>query len=263
MEPSMLLRPTLALAVGLAAGLTLAADAGARPARRTGTRWLGTDGVPLAVSGRNPVGPAPADACMRWGKRGSRWRGIDAWGQEAGRARVTTGATMDAVLGVCRYPELDVVSGRESVVYVSDGSSFRAPASAQWIPGDGERRAFDHFLAQLGPLAGIQVDGTAPVFFRAPARGMAGPEEWRFAVVGGTALVVARCNGAGVWSLDHLARGVTKIRPLAVFDMDGDGVPEILHDWERIDDHGRSVLGLDAWHGGWRTVAESDFGSTA
>jgi hypothetical protein len=176
---------------------------------------------------------------------------------------VTIGAKMDAVLDACHYPSLGVVSGLQGVVYASDDTSFQAPASARWVPGDDERRAFDRFLAQLGPLAGIQVDRTAPLFFRAPARGLAGPEEWRFAVVGGTALVVARWGGPGAWSLAHLERGVTKIRPLAVFDMNGDGVPEILHDWQRIDDHGRSVLELDAWHGGWRTVVESNYGTTA
>src|SRR5690348_2881959 len=110
----------LAAVLALVAGLAVAGDVHARaPHRRRETRWLGPQGIPLAVSGPTSLRPAPDDACMRWGTRGSRWLAIDAWGQEVGRAKVTQGASMDSALDACFYPTLDAASGAAGVVHAS------------------------------------------------------------------------------------------------------------------------------------------------
>jgi hypothetical protein len=45
--------------------------------------------------------------------------------------------------------------------------------------------------------------------------------------------------------------------------MNGDGVPEILHERESLDDSGKSVLEVDTPRTGWQTVARSACGTTA
>ena len=72
----------------------------------------------------------------------------------------------------------------------------------------------------------------------------------------------------GRWSLVNGKRSkVTKFssvcyRPVAIFDMNGDGAPEIILRQSEGEWWGDVILGLDP-QGTWRIVAESPGGSTA
>jgi hypothetical protein len=82
-------------------------------------------------------------------------------------------------------------------------------------------------------------------------------------------LIIARLDERGRWRVvyfdnqaavrDLTAKG---FRPLAVFDMDGDGRPEIVYHLDFGDSFSDVVLGSDNF-GVWRPLAESVHGATA
>ena len=237
-------------------------------------RWMGLEGIPLATSGsQQPIHPARRTACLAWGRLGERYRAVDAWGKVVGQAEVKQPASPDPDLGACFYPGLSVTSGRAGALYVSQGETWKEPASAEWTPSAAERASFDKFAVEAEESAPTTMQNVsarhrhrAPVFFKDAAGG-------HFGVLGGRALLVARLEAqegaaAGTWKLVHLGTKATvnsiddPYKVIAVFDLNGDGNPEIVFDWQSIDDNGQGVLQSEAG-GAWRVVARSDYGTTA
>jgi hypothetical protein len=155
-------------------------------------------------------------------------------------------------------------------VLVSADSSWRPSKSVEWQAPDEARRSFEALLASAAPDRAVRPNAVRPQcgdlervrFFETP-----GHVDY---AIGGTnaGYVLARKVGAG-WSVVDakstrvtIPFGAVCYRPLAVFDMNGDGRPEIVlresdgASWSEI------VLSEDTG-GAWRSVAESPGGATA
>jgi hypothetical protein len=93
------------------------------------------------------------------------------------------------------------------------------------------------------------------------------PSGERFAVVGGHALALVQLDVGGAWrptqEIDELSHNPRwGYKPLAVFDLDGDGVPEIVVRIQMEEAWHDAVLKRDD-HGFWHKVAVSIGGGTA
>jgi len=245
----------------------------------TATRWLASfDGVPLAISDRGQVREAGNGCCRPWSRVGGRFRSVDAWGQVVGEAVVKSRSYYD--FARCYDLELKLTRGRRGVIYASSSGSWRAPAKAAWTPTARESAALRRFVASLDQL--LQMSGPADkepaagariVSFRIPERKLdfesaTRPNPTRFAVIGGRYLAIAALH-AGEWKLNHLDQGFTSdrrqivYRPLAVFDLDGDGTPEVVIHFSEGEFFGDDVLRLDRKFLRWQRAARSVMGSTA
>lgn len=265
----------------------------ARPATVGETRWYGAEPhVPMAwVSAVDAYGqanfasPDLAD-CAAWSRVGQTWTAVDRWGQVVRSSRLVSRDYYDAT--GCFETTFDAEPPHPAryddwrpgqvVLYARGG--FRPSPSAEWSPTTTERAEHDRFLRAIAPLV-LRAPTPAPadagaIFFRArePRNGAIGNPivERRFAVSGGRALIVAERLDDGRWVALYLdatlgnARSTheTPYQPLAVFDMNGDGRPEVVfHDREGGGEFfGDAVLSLDASNQ-WRVAARSRGGSTA
>jgi hypothetical protein len=196
--------------------------------------------VPLAivVDGHLSAAPRGHDCgdAHRWARIGSKWNALDEWGQIAGTFVVSAGTYRDAT--GCTEVDLSPASpDTRRHVLVSADSAWTAPTSAERAVGSGYVRAFDALVAKTIP-DGVASARDVPArctsisqhrrFFEVPGQG-------QFAV--GTSnggYVVARLGADDRWSVVASERsgwnGSSAVcyRPVAVFDMDGDGRPEII-----------------------------------
>lgn len=240
----------------------------------------GNPHVPLAVVHGHTITSAFTDAerskgCgdkRRWAQRGSAWTAVDAWGQVFGTYRIRGSELYDAT--GCREVQLtSPPQSEETRLYISSDSSWHEPRSAEWVPSAEERRSL-HVLSVR--LEEGQTDDELPStlselhaqarFFEVPA---GAGKSTRMAVAG-------RCGG---WLVAEQVGTSWKVvtrklqerpelrecyRPMAVFDLDGDGTPEIVL---------RFIEGGGEWwgervvrraaDGTWSSVALSGGGSTA
>ena len=160
-----------------------------------------------------------------------------------------------------------------TLLFVSEHSAWVAPRSAEWSPSARDRTTFDDLLAGLAQgqsqaqlpskLSEVQADTR---FFEVP-NGTGGTT--RMAVGGrcGGWLVASLANAS--WTVVNQVRSGKPTqrvcyRPLAVFDMNGDGTPEIVLRFIEDDGAwwGEAVLKRSA-AGRWTEVAGSPGGSTA
>jgi hypothetical protein len=246
-----------------------------------GTRWLGADPhVPMAIVSDGRIASAGQACCAEWSRPGAEWRAIDRYGRVVGRARVAAAEGYDATQ--CYELTLRTAEGEEGAgVYVSGG--WTPPPSAEWPPTDAERASFFALAAHADAMfeASGFVDesdrGPAPVadrtlFFRAPGSERDESAPTRFAVAGGKALLVGALRPDGRWATSHLDADMSlsgyapadAYRPLAAFDMDGDGAPEIVFHESDGPSWADVVLAMEPDDSGrpWSRVAESVGGAT-
>ena len=231
--------------------------------------------VPLAVVRGARIGDGSfsgkhCGARHRWKTLGSRWRALDAWGQPIGVYTATSKDDYDAT-GCAELSFSPALRDDLSHVLVSVDSAWRAPASAAWAAPPSKR-------ATLAALAAARIaDGQVPKnlvwsqcssiperarFFHVPGRG-----DWAIAT-SNTGWLVARDDAHG-WSVRSIDRPATNphypskcFRPVAVFDMNGDGVPEIVLRFSGGDGWQDMVMSLGA-DDRWSIVSVSPGGSTA
>jgi hypothetical protein len=236
------------------------ADAHARH-QHMRVRWIASDPhVPLAVSSRRGgVEAAPGNACTAWGRLGSKWLAIDAFGQIAGHARVTSAERYDVTH--CDELGLTAADGTTGVgLFASDDTAWTAPPSARFTPASPELASFDDFAARASDLVSVTLGRSRDALFFA-----IGAE--RLAVVGGGALVVGTLGADGSWHAAHMETPTLPhdaMRPLAVVDMDGDGTPEIVFhlDQPSSPSFEDRVLGRAPGDVGWRVRVEGMYGTT-
>ncbi len=233
----------------------------------------GNPHVPLAVVDRGRVGDVPTSAHAKCGARtpwkivGSQWNAIDTWGQFAGTYRVSAKDDYD-VTGCAELSFAPSLAHDGRFLFVSASSAFRPAPSVEWKTSAAESASLRAFTQSKFPsrptptfeqCAELATDTLA---FRMPgsATGLA-----VFGGLGG--YVVAR--GGATWhsvTEEHLTPGSLPetrcFRPVAVFDMNGDGVPEIVMRFSGGDGWNEFVLSADA-RGAWHVVAASNGGSTA
>lgn len=218
----------------------LAQAAQADSNHRTRSRWYASEPhVPLVAIGDAIMAPTSA-TCSAWSTVGARWFGVDAWGQHVG-ARVLSRRKRNTDSGCFEVefaaPGARVAAKKDNAVLFVSGD-WRPSPSVRWVPSADERVAHARFIATLAPLFGVRDDDAMPplrdrtMFFRLTDQ--QGAHE--LAVSGGKILVVAERDGDGRWIARYVEnlftqfspREVVTYEPIAVFDMNGDGRPEIV-----------------------------------
>ena len=261
--------------------LVSAPDAGASGLSRARARahtarsffLAGDPHVPLAVVTRDRITSISGDHCgarRRWKTLGTRWTALDAWGQPMGVYTATSKDDYDAT-GCAELSFAPSLAHDLSHVFVSVDSAWRAPASVSWAAPPAKQAA-------LATLAQSTIDdvhvpsdliwsqcSSIPErtrFFHVPGRG-----DWAIAT-SNAGWLVARDDAHG-WNVLSHDRPATSpqypskcFRPVAVFDMNGDGVPEIVMRFSGGDGWQDLVLAL-GHDDRWRVTASSRGGSTA
>lgn len=244
-------------------------------------RWLASrPHNPLAVVDGEGIRSATAACCAPWAQAGSRWGAVDAYGALVGEAEVVGGAGYDVTQ--CYELELEMRSGAAGVgVFVAADDGWQSPPSIAWAPSVGQRASLARTVAQIEGLLGAQASWAkhgppmSPVeartlYFEVPRHGEKGEVDGveRYAAVGGRALMVLRMEGER-WALSYLDQRFSRVgvnrayRPLAAFDLDGDGMPEVLYHEDAGDGWSDVVIGREPGWDHWQRRAESVGGSTA
>jgi len=236
--------------------------------------------VPLAVAHGNLVRSAVGDAerghsCgsrSRWRAPASRWNAIDAWGQLVGSYTVESFDDYD-VTGCAEISFVGAPRNDGALLFVSADSSWRPSPPARWSPSAIEHRAFDAALsdvvrghAQTNIMRECKEIPDETRFFEIKT----GAASQRFAVGGRNGgYLVASLASDGSWSRDLVKSEPVRApdytmcyRPVAVFDMNGDGVPEIVMRQSEPASWADFVL-MRSLTGHWQVVATSPGGSTA
>jgi hypothetical protein len=228
--------------------------------------------VPLAVVKDGQIGDKTfsnkgCGAPNRWKKIGSRWRALDAWGQPLG---VFTASSKDDyyAFGCAELSFSPKLPNDLTHVFVSIDSAWTAAPSVEWAPPAARRSAFTALANRSLFDANVSLvwDQCKSIperarFFHVPGRG-----DWAIAT-SNTGWMVARDDKQG-WSVLNQERPKTTaespqcFRPVAVFDMNGDGIPEIVLRFSGGDGWQDLVLAIDE-DNHWKVVSSSPGGSTA
>ena len=254
--------------------------------------WLAANPhVPLAtVEGKSirGVGQRGKDcgAQSRWARPKSRWHAVDAWGRITGHYEVAGAETFDVTH--CREVSFNALGGKHpskpgAGLFVSDDSGYKPGDSAAFAPTAPEKKRFERLLGSIEsafvnqkPLGKYVPWGERTMFFEVQmprdarwegrldgaGKPLVRPRRW--AVSGGAVLTIAYLGQQGQW---HAAEVLPPLgladsyRPVAVFDMNGDGVPEIVYQTAEGPNFADVVLSLDTTRLRWAEVAESPGGA--
>lgn len=246
------------------------------PRCRTGadvTAWLSHDPhVPLARVTARGIERVGQECCEPFAVLGSRWREIDRWGQVVGESTVRDGAY---------YDHTHCLELSFSIEHRASAGLF-ASASGPWRPSpslrhDPDRAQWTAALELDGRVGALHPEGhdwansgralaNRTLFFRwrgASSRGSTA-ETGDWLVLGGYGLVIARWRHDRWETVDRVRyhRGGGRVTPIGVFDLDGDGAPEVIIE-DNLDGAWNSTIYKRSPAGEWRAVATSIHGSTA
>jgi hypothetical protein len=250
--------------------------------------WLAADPhVPLATVQERAIhsvgkrGVECGDA-GRWASPGSRWHAVDTWGQKTGVFEVSAAEAFDVT--ACREVSFTARSGKPGAgLFVSDDSGYAPPASASYAASVGEKKRFSHFLGGMEsswvnqkPLGKLVPWEKRTLFFqfdppkeaswdgRVDGAGKPLERPRRWAVAGGPMLTVAYLGDKGHWKAASVKAplGIAdSYTPIAVFDMNGDGVPEIVVRANDGPNFADKVLRFRSETMSWEEAAESPGGA--
>jgi len=259
----------------------------ALPKTTRSSYWLAADPhVPLAmIEGKQirSVGKRGKDcgAANRWARPKSRWHAVDAWGMVSGTYEVARAEAFDVTR--CREVSFTAVTGKPGAgLFVSGDSAYKPGDSAAFTPSAAERKRFERFLNNVEsafvdhkPLGKYVPWAKRTMFFasslprdarwegRVDGAGKPVERPKRWAVSGGAALTVAYLGQHGRWhaALVKPPLGLAdSYMPVAVFDMNGDGIPEIVYRASDGPAFADAVLSLDPVRMRWDDAAESPGG---
>jgi hypothetical protein len=244
--------------------------------------------VPLAVvEGKaiRSVGKRGKDCGSeaRWAKPKSRWKAVDAFGQVTGIFEVAGSELYDVTQ--CNEVSFTAKTGKPgSGLFVSEDSMYKPGESVAYAPSIGERKRFDRFLGAMEsafvnyrPIGKPVPLGKRTLFFQFPppkdpnwqervdGAGKVIQRPTRWAVAGGPMLVVAYLGEKGRWKAAtvKMPLGLTdSYTPVGVFDMNGDGIPEIVYQSSDGPSYADAVLSLRPDTMEWKDAAESPGGAT-
>jgi hypothetical protein len=254
----------------------------AKPAAAPKPSYFVASGVPLAevhdgriasvVSAKRPCGSK-----TRWAKKGSAWTALDAWGQV-----VSTGATLSDRHffegSGCHQVQFQTAagSGETPRLFLTSGSGYTPAPSVRWSPADDVAKRFEHLYAaqETAWVEGKPAKADDPrrtLFFSLPKQEASvegAPTQRRpihWAVAGGRVLVVGYVGATGAWKVGHVLPPNGKdnaYEPLAILDMNGDGLPEIVVHEEAGGVYVDRVLSFDAGTLRWEKSVESPGGAS-
>lgn len=280
-----------AIKVGLRALAAISALAWVEPsasagaAARSGDSFFLSSGAPSPNRERVPLavvhGAAVVDAVARaatwpaeaprdcgprarWAMVGSRWHALDGWGQIIGDARVSNRFIYD----VTRCAELSMSHVRgagENTLYVSLDSAWRPSAPAAFTPSAAAAAAFARLIAARLDDRSVRRATLHPecAALGERVRFFTGPAGARYAIgTSNVGYLVAKLD-ENRWSplisevtSPHEPDNYRCYRPVAVFDMNGDGMPEVVLRQSAGEAWGDLVVGR-AGDGSWRVLALS------
>lgn len=235
--------------------------------------------TPFAMVKKGKLVAAGQECCAQWARKGARYKTLDAFGAVVGEAEIAGGEGYD--VSQCYELSMQKKKGSMGVGLYVDGD-YKAPPSAAFAPTEVEKASLAKMIGSLeaatvpnpawecGKMPAAEPFAKRTIYFHVPASDGAGaPSRW--AVVGGSILVLARLQGDGKWVARHVdafgADGCQHrvYQPRAAFDVDGDGDPEVFVHYDYGDGFGDIVLGRShmGFEGKWELRAESVGGSTA
>jgi hypothetical protein len=249
--------------------------------------WLAADPhVPLAVvdtSGIHSVGRRGKEcgAASRWASPRSHWHAVDAWGRLTGLYEVSGSEPFDVT--ACHEVSFTARAGKPGIgLFVSDDSGYTPRESVAYTPSIPEKKRFDRFLRAMEsswvnqkPLGKAVPSDRRSLFFqfsmpkdpigegRLDGAGKPIERPRRWAVAGGPILVVAYLGENGHWKAARVLSPLglaDSYTPVAVFDMNGDGVPEIVVRESDGPTFADKVLSLAPETLSWEEAAESPGG---
>jgi hypothetical protein len=237
--------------------------------------------IESAVANGPSTSPFLCGDPQRWAKVGSAWHAVDAWGHVTGTYRIASSEFYDAT--GCREVSFAAPPADEGTkVYISTDSAWREPTSRRWTPSAAERRSFLRLARTLekGQTHRPGIDDLPSTlteiheqtrFFEVPATAGGSTHMAIAGRCGGwmVAQSPSRASHGSAWQV--VTRALQErpdhrecYRPLAVFDLDGDGTPEIVLRFieEGGEWWGEQVIRRQA-DGTWKSVALGRGGSTA
>jgi len=253
-------------------------------------RWVGSDpSTPLAAVVQHEISSAGVACCALWGRAGSHWKEVDAYGEVVSEAQLSSDSEAYDVTGCAEYTFHSKISrSAAGTGHAGVGLWFRGawspPPSARWLPTPAQQRSLFELAARLDPPVARSEAGCSSVpksgaskhpvlFFTVDYRLEANrPRLLPFAVVGGPVLLLARLQSNGRWLASRMETfgssdrcGDTVYRPRAVFDMNADGRPELIIHRDFGDSFDDMVLSLHPTQpgGNWSVVALGVHGATA
>ena len=245
------------------------------------SRFLAS-GVPLTEVREGRLGAIgstklPCGTKSRWAKAQSRWHALDAWGRITGTLTVG-GSDRDGGSG-CNQVHFREGTGKDGLgVFVAVGSGYTVGPSAEWkADADAVKRFEQLYATQESVWVDGKIDRGAAherkrtLFFELPkqqgsvegAPTQRRPTRW--AVSGGRVLVVGYVGASGAWKVGHVLSPTGKdhaYEPLAILDMNGDGLPEIVVHEEAGGVFVDRVLSFDAGTMRWENAVASPGGAT-
>lgn len=254
------------------------AEAGAKKKPVKHAYWLAADPhVPLALVDAGEIRSVgvPGKTCgmaSRWAKPGSRWSVVDAWGQVTGTREIQSTALYDVTR--CREVSFKGEEGKASRgLFVSEDSDYTPAPKASWSPSEEERKRFEGFAASIEemwvdkkPIGKVAALEKRSMFFHVPAAsGAKDKRPTRWAVVGGPTLMMAYLGEHDHWKVASVEAPLglaDSYQPVAVFDMNGDGVPEVVYHSSDGPTFGESVLSFDRETMSWEESAVSPGGAS-
>ncbi|HEY5957397.1 MAG TPA: hypothetical protein VIV60_12615 [Polyangiaceae bacterium] len=250
-------------------------------------RWIGAaPSTPLAIVRQHKVVSAGVSCCAKWRNRAGAWKEVDRYGTVVGEAELRAHERYDVTgcweFEFARKP-LKVDNPGEGANLWFQGT-WTPPARVGFTPTPAECKALSASLSKLEAL--VVPTPSAPctteptklserptIFFKiAYFLGSEQPTLLPFAVTGGPVLTLARLQKNGVWVMSNIVTtgasdrcGRDVYQPRAVFDMNGDGRPELVIHRDFGDSSDDIVLSLHPTlvDGEWTTVATGVHGATA
>lgn len=223
-----------------------------------------TEAFPLVVVRAGVISPCDK-SCLRAARKGAHIRSVRIDGSISGDNRVT------GLLRSSTEPsrELVLAAPTEAQLFVNDGYRAHPAVKAGSLAAEGLRE----IEAFVRPIDELVIDRSAPMIGTVPPlprRLTVFPfttkgHESQYAVITGPSLAIAAQNANRQWVLQHLEQATAPegfyaeaFHLVAIVDMDGDGLPEIIAVKE---------IGESWWHlvlhytsagetgGGWTVVA--------
>ena len=257
------------------------------PLSGKGAQWLDSNPhVPFSLVDKQTVHPAGEPCCRSWARKNSIWQAVDKWGKISGRLRLSDVDFYDVTN--CVESQFELLSGNKGARLYFSGRGYRGSSNFSWQPTPRQRRALHSLWSQtvIATLVSsrrraadsdafpeIEMDNAKPqiMFFFTNGSGANKSVRRFWAVSGGPTMTIWWLTESG-WSLHSQLNGFSDeaaqfpwhgfYRPLAVFDINGDGVPNIVVHEDQMNVFWRDIL-LGLTGGKWQIIAGSTGGSTA
>ncbi|MFO0618559.1 MAG: hypothetical protein U0414_38560 [Polyangiaceae bacterium] len=250
----------------------------------TATYFMASDPhVPLAIVDKAAFVAieTPGNRCgdpKKWATIGSTWRALDEWGQMGGEFSIASVEPYDVTgcsEATMKEKGATTPGATTGPLFVSS-ASWKSPKSAAFAATDEQKAAFGAVLEGALKLYATDPkelakgkEGFQIAYFTAPKRADDGThptDTW--AVAAGPMLVFARLVGAE-WKLSsvepprdaNMDGAPAHFKLVSIFDMDGDGVTDVIVNENNLDGWNDEVFSRD--DSGWSRVVVSPGGSTA